>query len=295
MLLKPDCIPCILTMSLDLLRKLSISEREVNTIYKQILELPALRGESWQTTSPQVIETIMKYMQDAVGDSDPFCSVKQNQNDQVAAIYPDLKKWVQMAPEPLDTAVKLAIIGNAIDFMIAGGPSNLTSFIRNKLDSSISKTNLSKFKERLSAAHTILYFTDNCGEVILDKLLIETVKESHPAKEVYFVVRSMPALNDATVKEAHAVGLDSVGTIVENGIDGPLPGTILSRCSKQVKELIEQADLVISKGGGNFDTLGEEIDALNTDISFLLLSKCFPYTKFFEIGMHEPAIFNVFH
>lgn len=294
MLLKPDCIPCILKMTLDLLRKLPIGEDQVNDLFKRVLESSELRGNDWRTTSPQVIETIMTLMTDTVGDPDPFSLLKKKQNDRMEAIYPDLKQWVQQAAVPLETAVKLAIIGNAIDFMIAGGPSDLAVFIQNRLAAPFPAKAFSQFELRLAKARSLVYFADNCGEIIADKLLIETLKAFSPRIEVFLVVRSKSALNDVTRKEALAVGIDTVADIVENGMDGPVPGTILSRCSKELNHLVNQADLIISKGGGNFDTLSEVSANLSTDITFLLLSKCVPYMQYFDVDMNDLILFNIF-
>jgi len=294
MFLKPDCIPCILKMTLELLRKLPINEDQVCDLFDRVLESPALKGNDWRTTSPEVIENIMKLMTDTVGNPDPFSEYKKNQNERMTAIYPDMKQWVQQASAPLETAVKLAIIGNAIDFMVAGGPSDLATFIQNRLVAPISDKAFSQFKLRLAKARTLVYFADNCGEIITDKLLIETLKASYSRIEVFLVVRSMPALNDVTRKEALAVGIDTVASIVENGIDGPVPGTILSRCSKELNHLVHKADLIISKGGGNFDTLSEVSSNLNTDITFLLLSKCVPLMQYFDVDMNDLILFNIF-
>jgi uncharacterized protein with ATP-grasp and redox domains len=102
-------------------------------------------------------------------------------------------------------------------------------------------------------------------------------------------VRSVPALNDATAKEAAAVELDAIAQIVENGIDGPLPGTVLARCSEQLRKLTEEADLILSKGGGNFDSLGEE-SHLHDKILFMLMSKCVPYCGYFGTRMYDPIL-----
>jgi hypothetical protein len=110
---------------------------------------------------------------------------------------------------------------------------------------------------------------------------------------VTFVVRSVPALNDATRLEAGMVGLDRLASIIPNGLDAPVPGTVWSRCSAEFREKVREADLVISKGGGNFDTLEGEKD-LGSDISFLLLSKCIPYYHYFKTEMYRPVLANFF-
>lgn len=292
MLLKPDCIPCILKMTLDLLRKLPIGEDAVGGLFRRVLELPFLKGNDWQTTSPLVVETIMGIMSEAVGNPDPFAAIKEDQNRRVSVILPELRQWVRNAADPLETAVKLAIIGNAIDFMMAGGPSDLTDFIRGKLAAPMSVKYFALLQKRLAESRTLLYLCDNCGEVLLDKLLIETMRAGYPRLEVTVVVRSQPALNDVTEKEAREVGIDQVATIIQNGIGGPLPGTVLSRCSPRVRDLFHRSDLVIAKGGGNFDSLSESLEDLNTNLFFLLLSKCVPLMHFFNARMHDLLIWN---
>ena len=72
MLIKPDCIPCILNMALHYLRLLPLDEKQVHKIYADILTLKPLRGEMWNITSPEVIEPIMTKIMSAVGSNDPF-------------------------------------------------------------------------------------------------------------------------------------------------------------------------------------------------------------------------------
>lgn len=300
MLLQPDCIPCILKMTLDLLRKLpfgekteeKVDEEVVKDLFTRVLDSPALRGHHWETTSPQVIEPIMMLMSDAVGDADPFSEIKRTQNERMSAIYPEMKQWIGQSATPLETAVKLAITGNAVDFMMVGRPADLAAFIRQKSAAPLSTESFAQFERRLSAARSILYVADNCGEILTDKLLIETVNTIYPRKTVSVVVRNKPALNDVTRKEALAVGMDSVAEIIENGMDGPVPGTILSRCSPELNRRFRQADLIISKGGGNFDTLSEESPDVCANVSFLLLSKCVPFMRYFDVDMHDLILFN---
>lgn len=125
--------------------------------------------------------------------------------------------------------------------------------------------------------------------MVFDKLLIEYMTERYDL-DVAYVVRSVPTLNDATLHEARVVGLHNVATVIENGIDGPCPGTILRRCSPDVKERLSNADMIISKGGGNFDALEEERGDVRRKITFMLLSKCYPYCQYFDVQMHQPIL-----
>jgi len=291
MLLKPDCIPCVLNMSISVLRRLPLDEDTVKNLYTEILEIPSLQGRSWNTTSVHVIEEVMKKIHRTLNDRDPFASEKDRQNRVVEALYPQLKSWVESSTNPLYTAAKLAILGNAIDFMVPQNTADIEKSIRDKLDFPLDQGEYEKFENNLKNSKRVLYFSDNCGEVVLDRLFMETVKGLFDI-EFVLVVKSVPAMNDVTWKEAQAVGMDGLATVIENGIQGPVPGTILARCSDTVKEWMDKTDLFISKGGGNFDTLDEEKEALPKPIVFMLLSKCHPYFKTFGVEVNRPILYN---
>ena len=291
MLIKPDCIPCVLNMSISVLRRLPLEEDAIQRLYKEILEIPSLRGRLWETTSVHVIEAVMEKIHRAVNDPDPFAAEKERQNAVVMELYPRLKSWVESSTNPLYTAAKLAILGNAIDFMVPQNVADIEKTIREKLDFPLDPGECTKLEENLRRSKRVLYFADNCGEIVLDKLFMETVKGLFGIDFV-LVVKSVPAMNDVTLKEARAVGMDGVAEVIENGIQGPVPGTILSRCSGRLKQEIGKADLFISKGGGNFDTIDEEKGLLPKPIVFMLLSKCHPYFKVFGVEVNRPILYN---
>ena len=292
MLLKPDCISCILKMTITSIRKLQLDENSVKELYAKILENPALRGSNWDITSPEVIEDAWKKITETMDDPDPFYSEKSNQNRNIMALCPFLEKIVHADSDPLYLAVKLAIMGNSLDFMVADTTLAFENSIIDRINVPLSNEDYLKFKNRLQASKRLIYFGDNAGEIVFDKLLIETIKKLYNL-EIVFVVRSLPTLNDATLKEARSVGMDRVVKVIENGIDGPLPGTILKRCSNEVNDLVRQSDLIISKGGGNFDTLDEERKLLKNKISYLLLSKCDPQYKTFGVKLIQPILANL--
>ena len=293
MLINPDCIPCILNMSVSVIRKLRISEDSARALFDEILEIPSLEGRFWEVTSAEVIEMVMRKITSAMNNPDPFYSEKLQQIETITSLYPSLKRSVEEAQEPLYEAVKLAIIGNCIDFMLPHSTKDVETSIKERVGSSLPKESYRKFEEELEISKLILYFGDNAGEIVFDKLLIETIKTRYDV-DVVFVVRNAPTLNDATLKEARLIRLDKVTSVVENGIEGPLPGTILKRCSEEVRNLADRADLIISKGGGNFDTLDEEKKCLTSNIIFMLLSKCYRHHRMFGVPVNEPILANYF-
>lgn len=293
MLIKPDCIPCMLKMTISALKKLPIDENSLKALYAEILEIPAFRGLLYDITSAEVIEDVWKKIVKKIDSPDPFYLEKSNQNKKIMDLYPFFEKMVNEAADPLYLAVKLSILGNSMDLMVADPSLTVERSIADKVKLPLSDENYLKFRKQLQATQHLLIFGDNAGEIVFDKLLIETIKKIYQP-EITFVVRSVPTLNDATFEEAKTVGIDKIATVIENGIDGPLPGTVLNRCSSKVNDLVRQSDLIISKGGGNFDTLDEERKRLNKNISFLLLSKCEPYYRHFGVQIYQPILANYY-
>ena len=289
MRIQPECIPCILTMSITAMRKLGIDDAAETELYGRILDIPSLRGRSWDITSPLVLERVMHLVMDATGNADPFREVKALQNKRILEIVPFLKQVLTKSSDPIYTAVKLAILGNTIDLMMGNRSTDIENSIAERLKEPVSQTAYQEFRRRLHDCRSLVYLGDNAGEIVFDRLLMETIRGQQDL-EIVFVVRSVPTLNDATVNEARSVGIHEIATIVENGIDGPCPGTVLHRCSQEVMGLMNRADMIISKGGGNFDALEEEQGEVRNKITFMLLSKCVPYCNFFGVNLHDPIL-----
>jgi uncharacterized protein with ATP-grasp and redox domains len=207
MLIKPDCISCILKMAITAIRKLTADEEVIRELTVRILTIPALQGRQWDLPSPEVIERVMEMLIETFGTPDPFQALKQEQNHIALALYPALQKMVREADDPLQTAVKLAIVGNAIDLMVTDRVPDLEKMIRREVQQPLPGEVLAEFLKKLGEARTLVYLADNSGEIVFDKLLLETIQDRYSPR-VTFVVRSVPALNDATWKEAEMVGLD---------------------------------------------------------------------------------------
>ncbi|HDZ91864.1 MAG: DUF89 family protein [Deltaproteobacteria bacterium] len=294
MLIKPDCIPCILTMALTSMRRLALDERDILELYGGILQIPSLRGDHWDRTSPEVLEQVMELIVGATGSVDPFHDLKEEQNRRIMEICPFLRQLIHDASDPLKTAVKLAILGNTIDLMMGTRPTDVENRIEERLRIPLHERGYAEFREGLSRSELLVYLGDNAGEIVFDRLLIQVIRERYPV-HVVFIVRNVPTLNDVTLNEARSVGMDQTATILENGMDGPCPGTVFERCSEEVRGLIERADMIVSKGGGNFDSFSEVNRDLRDKTIFMLLSKCYPYCEFFGVQLHRPVITGLRH
>ncbi|MBV5315795.1 MAG: DUF89 family protein [Prolixibacteraceae bacterium] len=195
---------------------------------------------------------------------DPYQKAKKQSNDLVLGMYAELKDIVFQAANQFETALRLAIAGNIIDYGI-GNYFDLQGTIDKVLNSEFAIDDSLELKQAISEAKTVLYLGDNCGELVFDKLFIETMM--HP--NLIFAVRGAPVINDATLDDARYVGMDIVADIISNGYDAP--STILEHCSAEFLEVFDRADVIISKGQGNLEGLLGKTDK---EVYFLLMVKC---------------------
>lgn len=289
MLLNPECVPCIISLAIKAFKLHNTNEAITKEyVRNNVLKNPAIKGDNWEVTSPEVIENILIDIANLTNASDPFKVLKSDLNDKSQQNYAWIHDEISNSTEPLFWATNLAIIGNSMDAMKYQEPNDIKQLVLDGMENPISRETFSVFHEKLRGASKILYLADNCGEIVFDKIFIEILKRIYKI-DIIFVVRNQPTLNDATVFEAKEVGIDNMTLLIDNGINGPLPGTIIRRCSNDTKKYIKDVDIIISKGGGNFDTFSEEQN-LNKDVFFLLMSKCIPYCNQFQIEINKPVL-----
>ncbi len=282
MKVEEECIPCILKMSLNGLRSLNLEPYKLREIYHELVKSIMTDNDIWDITSAELVEKILIKLIDKTDVADPFITIKEKANSQLLSIYDQLKHHVLDCDDAVLEAVKLSIFGNTIDVMLSSDPERnlkkvLTAFTK---DLPLNIANYKKLVSQFKISKSLLVIADNAGEAVMDKLFIEILKEKYNM-EIYYAVRHNPALNDMTYDEAVNIGLLEIAQVITNGIDGPLPGTVLSRCSQEFLQILNCVDMVIVKGGGNFESLiGEPKLPLNT--FFLLMCKCEVHSRFFN-------------
>jgi len=267
-----DCIPCFYRQALDAARIAGVDELIQKKIIDELSQL--IPNFSLETTPPEMGRAIYSLVGKISGVKDPFKEIKENSNKFALKLYPKLKQEINNSEDRLLTAVKLSIIGNIIDY---GAKNSLNVveeidhlfqgnfMINNENSSTTFKYN--QFKESLNKVNTIIYLADNAGEVVFDRLLIEELVEEL-GKQVIYVVRGKPIINDALIEDAIFCGINRVTKITSSGSDAP--GTILKYCSPEFMGLYQDAELIISKGQGNYESLSEE----DKSIFFLFRAKC---------------------
>lgn len=260
-----DCIPCFFRQALAAARMSTEEER----IHRRVLNSVAfmLPGLALNATPPEIAQQVYRIVYEITGNNDPYLEAKRCANKSAMSLYTRMKDMVDDSNGTLETACKLAIAGNAIDLGAQAEYGNIFSIIEDSVGYQIDQEHYRKFKESVGQSSLILYLADNAGEIVFDRILIEQLLQIKKSK-IVFVVREKPIINDATLDDALQVGLNKVIPIISNGSDAP--ATILSQCTSEMLSYYQSADLIISKGQGNFESLSGRPE----NIFFLFKVKC---------------------
>jgi len=258
-----ECIPCLLRQTIDATRMAGSDHEGQVIILRKVLSLMAEMDLS--QSPPEMAQKIHKVIRDNTGMADPYQEIKHKFNLAAMDLYPELKRMVQTAADPLTMAVRLAISGNAIDMGVNGQlqSSDILKVVAAAVEEPFSG-DIESIRIALKQAGSILYLADNSGEIVFDRVLIEEISSDR----VTLIVRGGPAINDATRVDAQEVGLDKIVEVIDNGSDAP--GTVLKDCSVEFQNRFHDVDLIISKGQGNYETLND----VPGNIYFLFKTKC---------------------
>ncbi len=222
-------------------------------------------------TPPQIGEYIYSYVSETTETNDPYYDIKRKNIAKAFELYSSFEKRMSEEEDSFKAAVMLAIAGNVIDLGVKGFV-DIESEIVMILNRFTTLPDLEIFKEKIKKSKTILYIGDNSGEAVFDLFLLDKLK----SKKLYFAVRDIPVINDITVTEAGIIGIDKYAKVISSGVKAP--GTVIDRASPEFKKLFNSADVVISKGQGNYEALS----GVERDIFFLLIAKCFVIAR--DIG-----------
>jgi uncharacterized protein with ATP-grasp and redox domains len=219
----------------------------------------------WHEPPPAMAKRVHAVIRQVTGQNDPYAGVKGRCTQIALGLLPKLRQRVETSLDPFGTAVRFAIAGNAIDFAAQTlQDAEAAVYTIHNAHHAALNGDIEAFEEDLFAAESILYLADNAGEIVFDRLLLEQM----PMERTTLVVRGAPVINDATMKDARAAGITALVEVIDNGSDAP--GTILDDCSPTFLARFDDADLVVAKGQGNFETLSD----VTKNIWFLLKVKC---------------------
>ena len=258
-----DCVPCFVRQALDSVRLVTDDETIHEAVLRNVLHLA---GEMDLRQSPPAMgQHIHRHIRKLTGIHDPYREIKDRFNHIAMGLLPELKKRVQNSSYPLETAVRLAIAGNIIDFGVSSqlDESHIHDAIQHALTAPLNGT-MEEFASAVQNARNILYLADNAGEIVFDRLLLEQL----PTQKITVVVKGSPVINDATMIDAEMTGVTEIVDVIDNGSDAP--GTIIDSCSESFQKRFASSDLILAKGQGNYETLSD----VDKDIFFVLKAKC---------------------
>ncbi|MFC1551764.1 DUF89 domain-containing protein [Candidatus Latescibacterota bacterium] len=263
MKLELECMPCIMKQAYNTARRSTVDENIIREILDRTAEYVATLDMD-QTPADASYFAYLK-TRELTGNADPYKKEKRRYNDICLSIAPDIRKRIDNSDDPLYTAIKAAIFGNLIDLGI-GFAFDIEKDMETIFSREPDINDYEELKAILrSGRKKILYLGDNAGEIVFDRLFIEKIKDDH---DVTFVVKKGPIINDATMEDAVHTGITDIVRVIDTGSDGI--GVKWSEVSDEFREMYDSADLIISKGQGNFETNSDK----RPNIFFLLKAKC---------------------
>lgn len=275
----PRCKDCLLRTYQRLFDKFKIPASKQHDFLKYFREL--IKTCDFATT-PEIQRELRIRFCSISGIDDPFAEEKAESNRIASVLYTEWKPKVLASDDPFELALRLSIAGNIMDYG-ANNRFDIHQTIEyvNAVDFAIDHTNL--LHNAIIQAKTILYLGDNAGEIVFDKLFLETI--NHPG--VTYAVRGGITLNDVTFKDAELIEMNTVARVISNGFDAP--STVIARSSAEFLAEYHSADLIISKGQGNLEGL---IDENDPRIFFLLMVKCDLMAEKLNVVKGSFVVFN---
>lgn len=252
MKIHPDCRPCLIKQMEAIARAANASEETVRDVASSVLsELDRLWNDD---LSPPAVSAPLYHLTGRIcGEEDPYLPMKVKYTREALRLLPEIERRVREASDPFEVAVRISITGNIIDFgtgIHAGGIA-LEKTLEEFLVKPFFENSVAQLKNMVSGADTILYIGDNAGETVFDRPLLGQLEGS----TVFYAAKGGAIINDATVKDARLAGIHYQSRVISTG--SREPGTILEKCSDEFTELFNEAEVIIAKGQGNFETLTE--------------------------------------
>ena len=265
-----DCRECYVKQMHELA---ALCGRDDATLERMLaIKDEVLAGLGGKRIRPDHMGELLARVTPLLGTDDPYREIKREYNQLLLDREKDCSALIEAADEPFQLALRYAVAGNLVDF---GGKNtftreDVTALIDRVPEIAFAHDDSESLLAAVRRARSIMYLGDNCGEIVLDKLMIEQILRENPSVQVIYGVRGGPAINDVTLDDAEQVGMADVARVLSSGV--ATPTTVISASTEEFRRAFFDADLVISKGMGNFEVL---IDGCGReDVYFLLMTKC---------------------
>lgn len=274
--MREECIACHNRTVDNLLQKFKPEQHVTDTI---VAKAKQFINEKYD--NPYLVTLIHRMVKEELASDDLYFEEKLSANNLLLNQYEQWEEWVGNDEYSFTKAATIAVSGNVIDYGAHSVPDDIEKQIKRLLNQGLAIDESEVLKEKVEKAKSILYLGDNAGEIVFDKLFIETMKH----RNITYAVRGNTIINDVTLKDAELVKMEDACNVISNGYDAP--STLLEYCSEEFLHAFHTADLIISKGQGNFEGL---MDSANTKIFFLLMAKCKPMAEMLGVNKGDMVV-----
>ena len=284
----PECISCAFNKYSGKYPE-DCSEDKKVAFMQEVMSMMARAERS--TAIPVIIRDIDELRIRMFGATDDFSEIKKHFNDLLLKEMDHFRERIGQAEDPLMLAMQLALVGNYIDFGVVDHIDEdfLNDLLKEAESKVLDEETYLAWKADLAKGGKMVYLTDNCGEIVMDRLLMEEIKKEYPAISLSVIVRGKDTMNDATMEDAVQVGLDKMDIIEEIAGNGNnIMGTWIPEISDEAAALMKQADVMIAKGQANFETLRRS----GLNIYYLFLCKCDLYANMFGVPRLSGMLIN---
>ena len=281
-----ECAPCFLRQAKEALDLATDDESVKMEVMEELIKI-IYNDFNQEAVSNEVGTKIHRTIKEKTGNEDPYILEKQKGNEIALKFLPKIKRILKEKNE-LETYIKAAIVGNIIDFGALGVNYDIETGIIENMEKEIALNQIPELEKALESSKNVLYLADNNGEIVFDKLLIEKLKEYDI--DVIVALKEKPILNDAGVDDALQIGLDGVAKLVSTGTDSI--GIIYNDISEEFKKIFQDADMVISKGLGNYEGL-TAMELGNKPVFCLLNVKCDPIAKDIGVNLGDNVVLKL--
>ena len=267
-----ECVPCLLR------RIVFESEQSTNdkkTQQKTLKKTLTLLSDLYDPNvcSASIATKIHRIAYDTLEDKDPYKDLKKQSNKIAKTLVPRVEELISFSDEPLHMSMLCSIVGNMMDFGIRGGskdPNELNDIFEEIISEDLGWDDTDEVKKILLKSKNVILFTDNCGEIVFDKILCREIKKFYSDIFLTLVVKGEKILSDATLEDAKEIDMDEVvDEILTTGCFAV--GVDFNKLPKDVKERLDNSDLIICKGMANYESFSE---TNYRPIVYLLRTKC---------------------
>lgn len=282
-----ECTRCLIDGQLKSTESITdnvLRERFAREMCRRLGELDPIRD-----AAPVLNGQFVRLSREMLGISPDYTQIKRRYNSLMMNSLPGLRKQVFESNEPIRTALQLSMAGNYIDFSVVKdvNEDKLLQLISEASDKPLDETEYLHLLEDLKRGGEMMFLHDNCGEIVLDRLLIETILRQYPDTHVCSVVRATPISNDVTFDDAKQTGLTDIAEVIDNGV-ADMGGTPLHMIPALLLHRLENANVIIAKGQGNFETMMES----GLNVYFLFLAKCEYYKRWYGMERFSAVLAN---